>query len=290
MMIDTAKKTYSKKKKAVLIILFSLLFLLVTGVCTGAVMLHNYCQTKEYTIVPANAQQSVNLIAHRGLSGVAPENTAPAYEEAGKAGYFGAECDVYRTKDGVWVLSHDSLTYRMMDKTAFVEKKTYDELLSMTVDNGVNADKYPDLKICSFEEYLEICVKYDMKAIIELKSKNNAEHYDEILALVRKHDAQAVFISFKLDNLKAMRKLTAEYPVWYIVKTIEEQSISDALALGGECGINFNGNNEKNTPEIVQKCLDKGLEVGAWTIDDRETMNRLLDMGVTYITTNCIIY
>ena len=48
------------------------------------------------------------------------QNMLPAFEEAGKAGFTGAECDTYRTKDGVWVISHDSHTYRMMDQHAFV--------------------------------------------------------------------------------------------------------------------------------------------------------------------------
>ena len=61
-----------------------------------------------------------------------------------RPGFTGAECDTYRTKDGVWVISHDSHTYRMMDQHAFVEKKTYDELLTYNTDNGVNIDQYPN--------------------------------------------------------------------------------------------------------------------------------------------------
>ena len=50
------------------------------------------------------------------------------------------------------------------------------------------------------------------------------------------------------------------------------------------------GNREKNTKELVQKCADEGLALGAWTIDDEETMNRLISWGVTTITTNCLTY
>ena len=68
------------------------------------------------------------------------------------------------------------------------------------------------------------------------------------------------------------------------------QAIADAKALGGECGIDFNGNKDENTKEVVQKCLDAGLEVGAWTIDDMDTLQSLKDKGVTYITTDSITY
>ena len=40
----------------------------------------------------------------------------------------------------------------MMDQHAFVEKKTYDELLTYNTDNGVNIDQYPNLKICTLED------------------------------------------------------------------------------------------------------------------------------------------
>lgn len=119
-----------------------------------------------------------------------------SFTEAGKHGYWGAECDVYRTKDGVWIISHDSHTYRMMDKSAFIEKKTYEELMDMNVDNGVNIDKYEDLKICSLEEYLDICKKYNMTPVIELKGKNNTEYYSEIVELANQFEVNPVYISF----------------------------------------------------------------------------------------------
>lgn len=48
------------------------------------------------------------LIAHRGASTLAPENSIPAFQLAGEYGYWGAECDVSVTKDGIWVLMHDT--------------------------------------------------------------------------------------------------------------------------------------------------------------------------------------
>ena len=53
-------------------------------------------------------KDKVGLVAHRGLSGAYPENTAPSFEAAGKhGGYFGLECDTHMTRDGVWVIMHD---------------------------------------------------------------------------------------------------------------------------------------------------------------------------------------
>ena len=277
--VKKEKKKWSTGKKVAVILCSVLLALILIVVSGGLIYLHNYCQVKDYTVT-AMGNHDVTLIAHRGFRAVAPENTLPAFEEAGKAGFTGAECDTYRTKDGVWVISHDSHTYRMMDQHAFVEKKTYDELLTYNTDNGVNIDQYPNLKICTLEDYLKTCVQYNMTAVIELKGKNNTEHYDEIMKLVADTGAKPLFISFHLENLQQIRKLSQDVPVWYLVQKIDDQAIADAKALGGECGIDFNGNKDENTKEVVQKCLDAGLEVGAWTIDDMDTLQSLKDKGI----------
>ena len=232
----------------------------------------------------------VTLVAHRGMRSVAPENTTASFNEAGRHGYWGAECDVYRTKDGVWIVSHDRHTYRMMDESAFIEKKTYDELMAMNVDNGVNIDKYKDLKMCSLEEYLEICKNYQMTPVIELKGENNTQYYNEIVNLAEKYNLKSVYISFHLENLKTMRKLDTTSKMYYLVQKISEKDIEDARSIL-DCGIDFNGNKEANFKnDILKKCRDQGLDLGAWTINDPEVMKKLEKNGVTLITTDSIEY
>lgn len=279
------KKKWSKKKKIVVITLSVLLTLIVLVVIAGVCVLNWYCKTEDYTLL--KTQQQVTLVAHRGYRAVAPENTTAAFEEAGKAGFWGAECDIYRTADGVWIVSHDTHTYRMMDQSAWVEKKTYDELMEMTVDNGSNIEDYPDLKFCSLEEYLRICRDYNMVAVIELKGKKNTEHYDEIIDLVEQYGVDSVYISFHFENLQKIRELT-DSQVYYLVQEIEDEDIELAKTLEN-CGIDFNGEKEANFENgMIQKCMDNGLAVGAWTIDDTELLDKLVDNGVTLITTDNI--
>lgn len=289
-----AKKKLSKNAKIAIGVACTLGVLLIGAVAGGAAYLHEYCKTKEYSCISIadidTKGKSVSLIAHRGFSAAAPENTLPAYELAGQNSFWGAECDIYRTKDGVWVLMHDSSTYRMMDKTAFVEDKTYDELMQFTYDNGVNIKNYPNLKICTLDEYLAVCRRYSTVPVIELKGKNNSEHYDEVVASVEKYafSGDAVYISFHYKNLQEIRKL-CDSTVLYLVQEIDDQSIADALALGGKCGIDFNGNKEENTKEMIEKCVSSGMIVGAWTIDTKQSAQKMIDCGVTMITTNCIV-
>lgn len=281
------KKKLTKKSKILIIVLSIVGFLLIATVLGGVIALNQYCKTKDYTVI--STSDNVTLVAHRGMRSVAPENTTASFAEAGKHGYWGAECDVYRTKDGVWIISHDSHTYRMMDKSAFIEKKTYEELMDMNVDNGVNIDKYEDLKICSLEEYLDICKKYNMTPVIELKGKNNTEYYSEIVDLANQFEVNPVYISFHIENLQTMRRLT-QCKMYYLVQKISEDDIQDAKSIEN-CGIDFNGNKDKNLKsDIIKKCQDAGLELGAWTINEEDALQKLEQYGITLITTDCIEY
>lgn len=281
------KKKLTKKSKILIIVLSIVAFLLIATVLGGVIALNQYCKTKDYTVI--STSDNVTLVAHRGMRSVAPENTTASFTEAGKHGYWGAECDVYRTKDGVWIISHDSHTYRMMDKSAFIEKKTYEELMDMNVDNGVNIDKYEDLKICSLEEYLDICKKYNMIPVIELKGKNNTEYYSEIVELANQFEVNPVYISFHIENLQTMRRLT-HCKMYYLVQKISEDDIQDAKSIEN-CGIDFNGNKDKNfKSDIIKKCQDAGLELGAWTINEEDALQKLEQYGITLITTDCIEY
>lgn len=281
------KKKLTKKSKILIIVLSIVAFLLIATVLGGVIALNQYCKTKDYTVI--STSDNVTLVAHRGMRSVAPENTTASFTEAGKHGYWGAECDVYRTKDGVWIISHDSHTYRMMDKSALIEKKTYEELMDMNVDNGVNIDKYEDLKICSLEEYLDICKKYNMTPVIELKGKNNTEYYSEIVELANQFEVNPVYISFHIENLQTMRRLT-QCKMYYLVQKISEDDIQDAKSIEN-CGIDFNGNKDKNfKSDIIKKCQDAGLELGAWTINEEDALQKLEQYGITLITTDCIEY
>lgn len=292
--MEAQKKKMSKGKKILIIVLCIIAFLLVVVVTGGAIALNKYCQVKDYTVSSAGdiANDQTVMIAHRGFRAVAPENTAPAFEEAGKAGFSAIECDIYRTKDGVWVIQHDRHTYRMMDTNKFVEKATYEELKNANTDNGVNIDKYPNLKICTLEEYLQICEKYGMQAVIEFKEENNHEYYGEVIDLCKKYpDVKVTFISFKFSDLQELRKL-CDNDMMYLVQKIEDEDIELAKTIDN-CGIDFNGNkkeNFENDAAQIKKCFDEGMLVGAWTIDDPAVMKKLVDVGVNLITTDCITY
>ena len=88
----------------------------------------------------------MRMTAHRGYSSVAPENTLPAFRMAGEYGFWGAECDISTTADGVWIIMHDETVDRMTDGTGRVADLTYEEICALTVDAGSNIEQYPNTK------------------------------------------------------------------------------------------------------------------------------------------------
>ena len=78
----------------------------------------------------------------------------------------------------------------------------------------------------------------------------------------------------------------------YLVKEIKDEDIELAKSLEN-CGIDFDGNNQANYDNdsaMIKKCKDEGLYLGAWTINDMDTLKKLLELGVYMITTDCITY
>lgn len=293
--MSNEKKKWSRGKKIAVIILCILAFLIVAVVCAGFYALNWYCTPVDYEVVSASdmVKDDTIMVAHRGFRAVAPENTAPAFEEAGKAGYAAAECDIYRSADGFWVVQHDKNTYRMMDQTANIEKTNYQfDLMKFYTDNGNNIEQYPYLEMCTLEKYMQICEKYNMNAVIELKGDSNQEYYGEIIDMINQYPTvEVMFISFQFSDLQALRKI-CDNELMYLVSEIKKEDIELALTLDN-CGIDFDGNKEKNyenDAQIIKECQSAGLKTGAWTIDDKEVMQKLLDLGVNMITTNCITY
>lgn len=232
----------------------------------------------------------IRLIAHRGLSGIAPENTLPAFEEAGKAGYFGAECDVHRTSDGKWVIMHDGDTKRMCDRKLSIFKSSFDELSSLKITNGANIEKYGNLKIPKVEDYLETCVKYSLVPVIEIKNTDCSQDtiktlYDTVYSVDGVEDV--IFISFKKQAIESIRKIDKNAVCYLLVSDMKNNDVDYCKENG--FGINFNANSKKLKDETVKYAVSSGVDTACWTVDKKETLNKMLSFGVYTFTTNRIL-
>lgn len=232
-------------------------------------------------------ENDVRLIAHRGFSAVAPENTTASFDEAGKAGFWGAELDVHRTKDGQWVVMHDDNLSRMTRKVDMVASHTAEDLLNTDINNGANIDQYPGLKIPLLSDMLAICEQYGMTPVIEVKSSVEGELNDLIKVVDEAgFKNRAIYISFSQEHTKSLRALVPAARVFYLSSEITDEAIQ--FCLDNNVGLDFDARKEINTPELIQSVMDQGIECAAWTVDDPELCNQLIEMGIQYITTNCI--
>ncbi len=262
-----------------------LILAVIAGAATAYVKLAPTVKSK-YS-VSSFSKSEYYLTAHRGLSGIAPENTGVALIEAGKAGYYAAEFDIMPTKDGVWVLMHDDTLDRTTNGTGEVCSYTYAELLEFNIDSGNGIENYPDLKITTLQEALDICEEYSMRAMIEIKG-GESEDMPAVLEIVNAHNLQTepLIIDFNSERLEALRKADSQIELWYLVSSIEEEDIDFSKAHNTALAFNF-GKIRNYT--MLDNAKEAGIKLAAWTVDCLPIMDILTSFDVKYITTNRIL-
>lgn len=227
------------------------------------------------------------IIAHRGMCGLEPENTNAAFIAAGNRSFYGIEADVHKTADGKYVIMHDGNTLRMSGDDIEIAKATYETLRSLRLKQKDGKRGRTDLRIPSLEEYLDICKYYGKKAILELKDDFTAEDVDEICRAVEAIDymEHTVFISFKLNNLLLLKERNPRQPAQYLV----EKPIDDALIQElADRKMGIDAFHYLYTEEIMQKCRALGVETNAWTVNNPADARKLMDWGIDFITTNIL--
>jgi glycerophosphoryl diester phosphodiesterase len=227
------------------------------------------------------------IIAHRGMSGLEPENTNSAFVAAGNRSFYGIEADVHKTADGKFIIMHDGNTLRMSGDDIEIAKATYETLRSLRLKQKDGKRGRTDLRIPSMEEYLEICKYYGKKAVLELKDAFTDADIDEIIRIGDNlgYMEHIVFISFKLNNLLLLKAKRPEQTVQYLV----EREIDDALIQNlADKHMGIDAYYGRFTEEILQKCRNKGVETNTWTVDDPDMARKLIDWGIDYITSNIL--
>lgn len=91
------------------------------------------------------------LVAHRGASAEAPENTLPAFKLAEELGVDAVEMDVHMTADGHLVVIHDDVLDRTTDGRGYVREKTLEEVKSLNASHRF-ADKFGVVRVPTLEE------------------------------------------------------------------------------------------------------------------------------------------
>lgn len=228
----------------------------------------------------------VKFIGHRGADYVAPENTIPSFKNAGRAGFWGAECDIQPTSDGVWILMHDATVDRMTGGTGNVADLTLAQIKALAIDAGPNISIYVDLRVPTFEEYLIVCRQYDLVPMVEVKVETTSANYDSLIAMIRKYGFESKIILTSAANVALIRAKSELVYIMYVTNVIYSTSLADTLALGN-AGMSIDYSIA--TQILIDQIHALGMKVNVWTLNDFSIAKTMIDRGVDFITSDCIV-
>ena len=244
---------------------------------------------------PAREDPMPLIIAHRGASAAAPENTLAAFELAWKLGADGIEGDFYLTRDKHIVCIHDASTKR----TAGADLKVAESDLAALRELDVGAWKGPQFKgqrIPTLQEVLA-AVPAGKRVYIEIKcGPEIVPPLQAALARSKLKKEQTLLISF---DRTVIRRCKAELPgvkaFWLVGFRRDNEgrpspSVADVLAAlkaTGADGLGVGGATGDLAAALAGELTRAGKEFHVWTIDDAEAARALAQCGAASITTNC---
>lgn len=213
------------------------------------------------------------VIAHRGASGSAPENTLLAYLLAFELGAHMFELDVQETTDGHLVCIHDYEIDRTTNGQGAVSDMTLTELKSFDAGSG---EKIPLLS-----EALDMA-RGRIKVNIELKVLDVEARVLELIR-TRKMQHEVVISSFFHDTLSVVRELDTSIPTAALISEEHADFVSLIQNLKANA---INPHYDLVTPEFIESAHGNGIGVYAWTVNHQDTMLDMIRFGVDGIITD----
>ena len=223
------------------------------------------------------------VIAHRGGSGMAPENTLAAFNYAAgvQADFF--ELDVMISSDDSLVIMHDASVDRTTDGTGNVSSLTYAQLRELDAGSWFGPE-FAGEKIPTLYEALMVA-KNDpgnIGVVIEIKS-TAASVPARVLELVQKLGMQSRVIvsSFNLAQITEVKTLDPTIPV-QLFGTITQSNIDQVSAINGE----WVGTGGTIDQSLLDYAHGLGIKMNAWTLNAASTMLPMIALGIDGITTD----
>ena len=254
-----------------------------------------------YLTFIANGFSKPLIIAHRGASGEAPENTMDAFKLAWELGADGIEGDFHLTRDGHIVAIHDKDTNKVTKgrNKLNVKKSSLKELQVLDVGSWKN-EKYSKARIPTLEDVID-SLPEGKKFFIEIKCGTEImKPLINVIDLKVKErpnlKTNICFISFDKDVIKSCRTQWPDIEANYLesykkIKGISkwapnENEVFRLLKLSLASGIGTQANKEVLNPKFIKRLRLNQLSFHCWTINDIETARHFRDLGVDSITTD----
>ncbi len=238
-------------------------------------------------------QPSLEIIAHRGASWDAPENTRAAVEVAWRQGADAVEADFRLTRDGHIVATHDDSTLRIAGVDYRVHECSLAELRELDF-GGWKGEEFRGEPIPTLDALLAT-MPAGKRFYVEIKcGAEIAEPLEAAVRAARLDEEQIVLICFSADTLIQVRRLLPRAPTYLVVEFLHDpeanrwypdanESIAEA-AHAELTGVDVMA--ARVDRELVESARAAGLDIGVWTVDLLEEARRLMDLGIRRITTN----
>ncbi|MFZ2956164.1 MAG: glycerophosphodiester phosphodiesterase [Candidatus Ozemobacteraceae bacterium] len=244
------------------------------------------------TTMWTSAAFATEIIAHRGASYVAPENTVISSKKAWELNADAVECDVFLSRDHRVMVNHDETTLRTSGTDLRIANSLSDDLRKLDVGSW-KAPEFKGEKIPFLEELLEL-IPEGKFLFIEFKA--GTEVLPALKTIVEKSGKKSSlkYISFDFETICKAKKMMPEVPAYWLLETKKDPKTGlippyDVAVLEQVKENNLNGVDvcHKNLDETFVKAVhDQGMKIFVWTVDRPKDAVRLKKIGVDGITTN----
>ena len=228
----------------------------------------------------------VAVVAHRGFwkseQGGMSENSIASLKAAQDNGFWGSECDVHLTADGIVLVNHnDDIEGKL------IETHNYADFAQDLLPNG---EKRPTL-----DEYLDQAAKSrTTKLIIEFKKHKDQAREDlmvektmEALKAHGLYDPERVlFISFSRHVCDLVAAGHPQFINQFLSANVVKNESPVLYAKRAINGVDYYYPMFSAHPKWVQQAHELGMSVNAWTVNEEKDMRKMIELGVDAITTN----
>ncbi len=225
-------------------------------------------------------QDDVDVMAHRGASNAAPENTLAAIHKAIEDGADWVEIDVQETADGEVVVVHDSDFMKVANNSVKIWDADYADLADIDIGSWFDP-VFVNERVPKLSEVLQLC-KDKVGVNIELKYYGHDQQLEQrVIDIVEAENMadQIMIMSLKSDGVAKTKALRPDWKCGLLmsVHVGKLQNIkADFLAV----------NSSFATRNFVKRAHNAGKEVFVWTVNDSADMSRMMNRKVDGILTD----
>lgn len=224
----------------------------------------------------------MRILAHRGASGYAPENTFAAFDLACDMQADAIETDVRLTRDGVLVLFHDETVDRVTDASGPLSSFTFEQI--QRLDAAAKFEpRHPPQRIPRLDEFLLRYIRR-IPACLEIKTLSVVE---PLVCLLGQHALAACgnleLTTFEWEIITALRAALPDLCIGWLMRDFTRAGIEQAVQakLNKVCP-----SVKQITPELVALAHTYGLGVRLWGVKTREDLARAHSFGIDGTTLN----